>query len=142
MIKNQKDVAKAVAPSIGVSEKEVIQVLNLLMHSAKEKLESIEGNEIYIYNLGSFVTKRKKVHDLIKYYEVRKAKLAEKDFDEKIKETLIADCEFKIQQLINRREEYKTKDSARKEFKQAQNEQSNDVGSVQESESDLGGLQE
>lgn len=140
MIKNQKDVAKLVAPSLGVSEKEVTQVLNLLMQSTKEKLESIEGNEIYIYNLGSFVTKRKKIHDLIKYYEVRKARLAEKDFNEEMKAALITDCDIKIQQLINRREDYKTKDLARKEFKQSQNEQSDINGSLQESESDLGGV--
>lgn len=133
MIKNQRDVAKIISPSLGVSEKEVIQVLSLLMQSTKEVLEGIESNEVYIYNLGSFTTKRKKIYDLIKYYEVRRAKLLEKEFNPETKAALIADCDFKLERLKQRNLDYREKDAARKAFKQNQHEQEDIDGSIQES---------
>lgn len=138
MIKNQRYVAQIVAQSLGVSENEVSQVLNLFYKTAKQNMEEIVDNEIYLYGLGSFVTKRKKLYDQIIYYEVRKKNISESNKPQELKETLMQECDEKIQALKERVEDYRKKDLARKIFKQNQNEQTTVDGGVQESESDLG----
>ncbi len=136
MIKNYRAIATEISQKLSISEQEINQVLRLFGQEATDKLQSFGDIEVYLYGLGSFVARRKKIYDLIKYYQVRKERL-EQLVVKANKEGLIFDCEEKIEKLKKLNELYKARDSKRRELK---NEQI--TGDIQEPQADMGRLAE
>lgn len=99
----------------------------------------MDNIEIYMYGLGSFEARRKKIYDLIFYYEAKKRNIQEKKMKENTRAIIIDDCDHKINQLKALHELYKVKDNEKKEFK---DEQRQVTGDIQEQKINLGGSEE
>lgn len=137
MIEDNKSISKEIANRLNFNQEEVFRALDFVYRDAKAQLENFKDIEIYMFGLGSFVARRKKIHHLIKYFQVRKEKLSELNNTKLDTETLIADCDKKIEQLKLLNDLYKIRDEKRKQLK---NEQT--VGNISEPETDLGRTEE
>lgn len=137
MIENNKSIASTISKSLNIGEEEVNRVLDFVGKATKKELEGFNDIEIYIYGLGSFVARRKKIYDLMKYYEVRAERLASSQMKEDLKASLIEDCHIKIEKLRILNLMYKERDSNRKKLKDEQTtrgiqEQTPDMGRTEE----------
>lgn len=141
MIKIINDLYKPVADLLDINESEIECVLDFFYKDAKSKLENFSNIEIYLYGLGTYTAKRRKIYDLIKYYEVRKENVIKNNIlKSSTKEIMIADCEDKIGKLIALRNKQESKDESRKQFKQ--NKSHETTRDISEQESDLGRTEE
>lgn len=130
MIKSNKDFVPQLAKEFGITEQEVSNILEVYFKDGKAKAENMVDTDIYFYGLGTLSAKRKKIYDLIKYYKVRKERVGQNTKTiQEIKDRIINECEFKINQLNLLLEKYKEQDIKRKNLKL---EQENITRSIQE----------
>ncbi len=138
-MKTYKDIIKNISESNSIAELDTTNAIEFIFRDLKVKLESMEDIEIYILGLGSFVPKRKKIYDLIFYYEAKKRNIQEKQLKEVTKKIISEDCDRKIESLKRLNELYKQRDQKRKEFKDGKKQI---IGDIQEPETNMGRAEE
>lgn len=140
MIKSNKDFIPQIAEEFQRDAKEVASVIEFYFKDAKTKAEGMVDTDIYLYGFGTLSAKRKKIHDLISYYTVKKNRaLAAARTTQEYKDGIAEECDQKINRLNILAQKYKERDERRKNMKL---EQKAITGSIQESNSDMEWIEE